>query len=192
MAATPTGRLMKKIHRQLHWSTIAPPSTGPKIGASSIGTPIRLITLPIRCGPAAWARIVWPTGRIIPAPTPCSTRKPISDPIDQDAPASVDPSRNRSSEASQTRLAPKRSLPHPVSGITLAKASMYPVSTHWMVEIDAAKSRPSVGIATFTIVRSRTVMIIPRTTTAPSTRTSRSRPFALPGSRLTAVALTLE
>ncbi len=42
-----------------------------------------------------------------------------------------------------------------------------------MVEIDALKSLPSVGMATFTIVRSSTVMIVPRTTTAPSTRTSR-------------------
>src|SRR6266545_2614881 len=44
-----------------------------------------------------------------------------------------------------------------------------------MVEIEALKSLPSVGTATFTIVRSRTVMIMPSTTTAPSTRTSRPR-----------------
>jgi len=36
--------LTKKIQRQLTWSTIAPPITGPKTGASSIGTPITLIT----------------------------------------------------------------------------------------------------------------------------------------------------
>jgi hypothetical protein len=71
---------MKKIHRQLAAPMIAPPSSGPNTGASSIGTPITLITRPIRCGPAAWARMVCPMGRIIPAPSPCSTRKAISDP----------------------------------------------------------------------------------------------------------------
>jgi hypothetical protein len=37
---------------------------------------------------------------------------------------------NTNSEPIQTRLAPKRSLAQPVSGITLAKASRYPVITH--------------------------------------------------------------
>ena len=53
---------------------------------------------------------------------------------------------------------------------------MYPVSTHWIVEIDAPNSSPSVGIATFTIVTSRIVMIVPSTTTAPRTRISLSSP----------------
>jgi len=53
---------------------------------------------------------------------------------------------------------------------------MYPVRTHWIVEIDVPSSCPSVGIATFTIVRSRTVMIVPRTTTPASTMSSGSRP----------------
>jgi len=123
-AAAPTGRLMKKIHRQFAALMIAPPITGPKTGASSIGTPITLITRPIRAGPAAWARIVCPTGRIIPAPRPWMTRKPISDPADQAAPASTEPARNSSRAASHTRLAPSRSAAHPVTGMTEAKASM--------------------------------------------------------------------
>ena len=49
--------------------------------------------------------------------------------------------------------------------------------THWIVEIDVWKSRPSVGIATLTIVASRMAMIDPITTTAPSCRSSRSRPW---------------
>src|SRR5919197_1147797 len=43
-----------------------------------------------------------------------------------------------------------------------------------MVEIEVFRSLPSVGRATFTIVRSSTVMIVPSTTTAPSVRISRS------------------
>ncbi len=115
---------MKKIHRQPAAAMTAPPSTGPKTGASSIGTPITLITRPIRCGPAAWARMVCPTGRIIPAPSPWMTRKVISEPTDHAAPARSEPARNTSSAASQTRLAPNRSAAHPVTGITVANASM--------------------------------------------------------------------
>ena len=50
-------------------------------------------------------------------------------------------------------------------GITLAKVSMYPVSTHWIVAMDVPSSRPSVGMATLTMVRSRTVIEVPRMTT---------------------------
>jgi hypothetical protein len=59
-----------------------------------------------------------------------------------------------------------------VSGITLATASRYAVITHWMVEIEVWKSRPSVGTATLTIVASRIGMIDPITTTVPSRRSS--------------------
>src|SRR5262249_17850668 len=53
-------------------------------------------------------------------------------------------------------------------GITLAKASMYPVSTHWIVAMEVPRSRPSVGIATLTMVRSRTVIAVPSMTTTAS------------------------
>ena len=135
-----------------------------------MGTPITLITRPMRCGPAACASIVCPTGRIVPAPRPCTTRNAISEPIDHAAAASAEPRRKSASEASQTCFAPKRSVSHPASGMTLANASMYPVRTHWIVEMDAPSSSPSVGIATLTIVMSRIVMIVPSTTTAPRTR----------------------
>src|SRR5689334_22745296 len=45
--------------------------------------------------------------------------------------------------------------------------------THWRAGIEAPRSRPRVGMATLTIVRSSTVMIVPRMTTAASTRISR-------------------
>jgi hypothetical protein len=98
--------------------------TGPKIGASSSGTPIRAMTRPIRCGPAARASIVWPSGMIMPAPRPCTTRKAISAPIDHDRPASSEPAMNIASDAIHSGLAPKRCPAQPLSGITLANASM--------------------------------------------------------------------
>ncbi len=45
------------------------------IGPISIGTPTMPITRPMRCGPAAWDRIVMPAGMIMPPPRPCRTRK---------------------------------------------------------------------------------------------------------------------
>ena len=87
-------------------STITPPSTGPSAGPSSIGTPITLITLPIRCGPAAWAMRIIPAGMIIPPPKPWSTRKAMSEPADQAAPHSRDPATNSTTETSHTRRAP--------------------------------------------------------------------------------------
>ena len=48
-------------------------------GPSSIGTPTTLITRPMRCGPAAWARVIIPIGMIIPPARPCRTRKAMSD-----------------------------------------------------------------------------------------------------------------
>src|SRR6516225_9263796 len=80
---------------------------------------------------------------------------------------------NAASDAIHSDLAPNRSLAQPVSGITLANASMYAVGTHWIVAIEVWKSRPSVGSATLVIVASRIVMIVPSTTTAASVTISR-------------------
>ena len=66
-------------------------------------------------------------------------------------------------------------MAHPVSGIVMARARVYAVSTHWIVDSEVWKSRPSVLIATFTIVVSRIVMIAPRATTAASRRNSGSK-----------------
>ena len=77
-AMTPIGTLTKKIQRQLALSRIRPPIVGPRIGASIAGTATMLMTRPMRLGPAASAIISWPIGRIMPPPTPWSTRKTIS------------------------------------------------------------------------------------------------------------------
>jgi len=49
------------------------------------------------------------------------------------------------------------------------------VITHWIVAMDVPRSRPSVGMATLTMVRSRTVIAMPRMTTIASRRISRSK-----------------
>src|SRR5215471_13913973 len=94
---------------------------------------------------------------------------------DQARPARTEPSMNVASEAIQTCRAPNRAAAQPDRGITLAKASMYPVSTHWIVAMEVPSSRPNVGMATLTMVRSRTVMAVPRMTTIASRTISRSK-----------------
>jgi hypothetical protein len=114
----------KKIQRQETESTMSPPMTGPKIGPSSVGTPMTAITRPSRCGPAVWASALMPSSMIMPPPKPCSTRRKIREPADLARPHSVDPSPNSATETIHTRLAAKRSDIHPVRGITTARASM--------------------------------------------------------------------
>jgi hypothetical protein len=63
------------------------------------------------------------------------------------------------------RLVPKRSAAHPVTGITADSASVYPVTTHWIVVSEASKSIARRAIATLMTVVSRIDMIAPSTTT---------------------------
>ena len=65
-----------------------------------------------------------PAGMIMPPPRPCRTRKTISDSADQARPASAEPSTNSASEIMYSRLVPNRADAHPVSGITVASASV--------------------------------------------------------------------
>ena len=122
-AASEIGTLTRKIQRQDALSTISPPMTGPRIGPSSIGTPITDITRPTRRGPAVCASRLIPTGMIIPPPRPCSTLNRISEPADHDTAHSAEPRPKSPTEAIHTGLDPKRSDIQPESGITIASAS---------------------------------------------------------------------
>ncbi len=117
---------------------ISPPTVGPRIGASIAGTATRLITRPIRLGPAASAIIICPIGRIMPPPTPCSTRNRISSGADEAIPHSAEPAVNSTSDNRYTGLAPNRRAAQPETGITAASASRYAVATHWMPSASCA------------------------------------------------------
>ena len=97
--------------------------TGPMIGPSTMGTPMMLMTRPMRCGPAARARIDWPTGSSMPPPMPWRTRKAMSELADQATPHRLEPMMKRVSDIIQIGLAPKRSTAQPVTGMTMASAS---------------------------------------------------------------------
>ena len=89
----------------------------------TMGTPMMLMTRPMRCGPAARARIDCPTGSSMPPPTPCNTRNKMSELADQAKPQRLEPITNSVIEVIQIRLAPKRSTAQPLTGVTRARAS---------------------------------------------------------------------
>ena len=97
--------------------------TGPMMGPRTMGTPMMLMTRPIRCGPAARARIDWPTGSSMPPPMPWRTRKKMRESADQASPQRLDPITKRAVEPIQMTFAPKRSTAQPVTGVTMASAS---------------------------------------------------------------------
>ena len=78
--------------------------TGPMIGPRTMGTPMMLMTRPMRCGPAARARIDWPTGSNMPPPMPWSTRKKMSELADQARPQRLEPRTKRAVEVIQMPL----------------------------------------------------------------------------------------
>ncbi len=124
IAIAPTIRFTKKIQCQFSTWMIVPPSSGPSVGASIIGTATRPITRPIRLGPAASAMMICASGMIMPPPMPCSTRKKISSVSVVARPQSSEPSVKSVREMRKTRLAPKRREAQPVTGITAASESM--------------------------------------------------------------------
>ena len=89
---------MKKIHRHETSSTSQPPRIGPRSGAISIGTPSTPMTRPMRWGPALRVVIVITAGMIIPPPTPCSTRKTISEAALHASPERTEPIVNSTSD----------------------------------------------------------------------------------------------
>ena len=123
IAAAQIGRLIAKAHRQLPASTIAPPTSGPAIGAIVLTSITTVSTRPILVGPAARIRIVCSTGSRMPAPMPCSARKATREPKSQATAHRPDPARNRASPAIHSCLAPKRSDAHAVTGTVTASAS---------------------------------------------------------------------
>ncbi len=94
----PMGTLTKKIQRHEKLEMMIPPSTGPRIGPRSVGTPITAMTLFILSGPAVRAMIVCPTGMIMPPPSPCRTRNMISAVADGATPHRAEPAMNSDSE----------------------------------------------------------------------------------------------
>ena len=99
-----------------------PPIVGPSVGASTIGTAIRLITRPIWALEDCAVQIIVPTGMIAPPPTPCSAREAISIPTLCEHAHSTEPTVNTASAATYNRAVPNRRAAQPVTGMTAASA----------------------------------------------------------------------
>ena len=97
--------------------------TGPKTGAITIGMDSVPITRAIRSLPAWRTRIICPAGMVSAPAAPCSTRKPISSPSEEDRPQATEASVKIAIDHMYTRRAPRRSQIQPASGSTAASAS---------------------------------------------------------------------
>ena len=75
----PTGTLMKNTHRQEYVSVMKPPSVGPIAGASTTAIPYTAKAMPRFAGGKVSARMACSLGASPPPPSPCRTRKKISD-----------------------------------------------------------------------------------------------------------------
>ena len=163
--------------------------TGPRTGASSIGTPTTLITRPMRSGPAAWASVIIPIGMIMPPAMPWRTRKAISA-------SALQAGRT----ARSWREGGDGGHPHPLGTEPLGRPAGERDDRGQRQQVAGGdpldrrqrrvSSRDSVWSATLTIVVSRIDMIAPTITTIATARTSGvRRPSPLtrrPGHRLRA------
>jgi len=82
------------------------------------------IRRPIRFGPAALVMIVMPSGMSIPPPSPWRTRNAMSISMDDAAAQSAEPAVKSTRASMYSRLVPNRSAAQPVSGMTVASASV--------------------------------------------------------------------
>jgi hypothetical protein len=148
--------------------------TGPKIGTATAGSVTVAISRPSDRPPAAWTSSVPNTGISSPPPMPCTTRKAISESIFHASPDAIEPARNSPRDDIQVTLPPNLASAHLLSGITMPKASRYPVSIHWTWASGACKPAPILSRATLTTVVSISAAIAPTSRTAASRTTAGS------------------
>ena len=148
--------------------TSSPPSTGPRAGASVVGTVRMAEALMRSSGGNTRNSIAIPTGASMPPPAPCRTRNATSSPRLDASPHSAEAAVKTAMAVSSTRLPPKRSPSQPEAGIATARATRKAIEMLSTAVGLTPKSRPMVGRATLTIVASMMVMNIAATNTVPT------------------------
>ena len=153
--------------------------------------PSTAINRPSRFGPASRVRTMKTSGISMPLPNPCTTRKAISSVMLGAIAHSSDPRVKASTDPMKSRLVPNRSAAHPVSGITVASASVLPVMVHattaWVVWNSVMKVR----CATLTTVVSSAAITAASTHTPAILRRLASRSSGCsPGLGFTARCIT--
>ncbi|CAJ4564625.1 Uncharacterised protein [Burkholderia pseudomallei] len=155
---SPIGRLIRKIHGHEKLSISQPPTTGPKIGASSTVIPHSASANVRFAGGNARIRIVCDSGTIGPENSPCSARHATSTSRSRASPHSSDVSVNRITDATNSRCSPTRRASQPVSGTAIAAATEYELITHVPWLFDTPRLPEIAGTATFATVESSTSM----------------------------------
>ncbi len=170
-----TGTLTRNAHRQPGPSTSQPPTNGP-IAPNTPLNPDHAPTARERSSCRKLAcRIAKLPGVSSAAPTPWSTRAPMSTSTLGAAPHNSEAAANHTVPITNTRRRPYRSPSAPPRRINEASASRYPVSTHCNAPTPASKSSPIFGRATFTTVASSDAIPLAATV---ATRARRPRPDA--------------
>ncbi len=95
----PTGRLTRKIHRQLNASMINPPAAGPMATPMDTMEPASPSALPRSEGGNASVRMAKPRAKIIADPIPWTMRNPISQPTPGASPHRVEATVNTANPA---------------------------------------------------------------------------------------------
>ena len=161
------GALIRKIQRQLAYSTRPPPTNGP-IAAAMLPRPDQApIARPRSARTNTASMIARLPGVSRAPPIPCRTRAAIRVVLSGATPQSTDAAANQTTPITNTRRRPSRSPSAPPSRIRLASIRRYPLVIHCSCANEASRSLPIVFRATLTTVPSS--IAIPEPSTAAST-----------------------
>ena len=158
-AAPANNRFTYKVHRQDRYSVSTPPSSRPTEAPAPAIAPNTANALPRSLGSAnVLVRIDSADGAMTAANAPWQARAVTSMAKLTDAPPTADATAKPARPTMKVTLRPARSASRPPSSSRLPNASAYAVTTHCLSTVAKCSDRCADGSATFTIVRSRTIM----------------------------------
>ncbi len=150
---TPSGRLIRKIHRHEAYCASDPPRAGPSTAETPQTLDSQPCTRPRSSRSYKSPASVLTVAMIEPAPTPCRARNAIRLTMLQAAAHSADPVRNTMVPTIRIGLRPHRSASFPYTGMVTVWVSRYAENTQ-LNSVNPPRSRTTCGIAVATIVLS--------------------------------------
>ena len=184
MARTPhaketarNGSSTRKMVRQPHVCTMAPPTEGPTAGAVAVMSVATPIMRPMRLSGACSMMMLNMSGSARPVPRPCTTRPAMSIQNAGAAAHSTVPAAKSAMAATNSVFVRKRRLKNDDSGTTQASTSRYPVVIHCTLAVSTENSAISVGNVMFMAVSTTTPAndMMPQATTDRMRRASTRR-----------------
>ncbi len=155
-----TGTLTRNTEPQKKWESRKPPAIGPR-PTPSADTPAHTpIALERSAGSVKTLEMMLRVAGMISAPPiPMNARVAISTPADPDSALASDPVPKITRPAVSALYRPNRSPSDPAVSSRPAKTRVYESTIHCSELVDACRTRPRVGIATFRMVLSRPITI---------------------------------